>query len=263
MPQLADADRRLVLDAVVQLSHCVDQAQFAVEGSHQLLRLLGAEVAAFTCVDLESRRAHVLITPDLPQYSGPAAHASSTLHDNPLPAYWASSEAPAPSRVSDHLSCRAWKGTATYAEVLRPMGTPHMLGVPLIDAARGGPSCAVARSGRDFSARDLDVAAAVQAALTAVFTRVTAAAATPPVQEGPGPALPLTAREAEVLTLLSDGSTAWAIARRLQLSPATVRKHLEHVYRKLEVQDRLSAVNRGRELGLVPAPSGATSALRG
>lgn len=67
---------------------------------------------------------------------------------------------------------------------------------------------------------------------------------------GPVLARQLTAREAEVLTLLSEGSTAWATARRLQVSPATVRKHLEHLYRELEVQDRLSAGNRGRELGL-------------
>jgi DNA-binding CsgD family transcriptional regulator len=254
-----------VLDAAVHLSHCADPAQFAVEGAQQLLGLLGAEVAAFTYLDLGSRRAQVLITPDVPQYSGPAAHASTTLHDNPLPAYWASSEAPAPSRVSDHLSARAWRGTATYSEVLRPMGTPHMLGVPLLDAARGGPSCAVSRSGRDFSARDVDVATALQAALLAVYTRVSApvgAPSQPPRQVlGRG----LTAREAQVLTLLSEGSTAWAIARRLQVSPATVRKHLEHLYRKLEVQDRLSAVNRGRELGLLPAPSSpcATEQVRG
>ena len=251
VPQLADADRRAVLDAAAHLSHCTDPAQFAVEGAQQLLGLLDAEVAAFTYLDLGSRRAQVLITPDVPQYSGPAAHASTTLHDNPLPAYWASSEAPAPSRVSDHLPARAWRATATYTEVLGPMGTPHMLGVPLLDAARGGPSCAVSRSGRDFSARDVDVATALQAALLVVYTRVSAAVGW--CSPRPVLARELTAREVEVLTLLSEGSTAWAIARRLQVSPATVRKHLEHLYRKLEVQDRLSAVNRGRELGLVQA----------
>lgn len=76
---------------------------------------------------------------------------------------------------------------------------------------------------------------------------------------GPVLARQLTAREAEVLTLLSEGSTAWATARRLQVSPATVRKHLEHLYRELEVQDRLSAGNRGRELGLGRATSGSSA----
>ena len=103
------------------------------------------------------------------------------------------------------------------------------------------------------------MATALQAALLAVYTRVSAAVRTSSGQPRPVLARELTAREAEVLTLLSEGGTAWAIARRLQVSPATVRKHLEHLYRKLEVQDRLSAVNRGRELGLVHAPSGSSA----
>jgi DNA-binding CsgD family transcriptional regulator len=199
----------------------------------------------------------VVLTPDVPEYSRAVERASDTLADNPLPAYWTSSPAPSPSRVSDHLSRKAWFGTATYGEVLRPMGTPHMLGVPLRDASAGGPSCAVSRSGSDFSARDLDVATALQAALVVAHRQVDRAAGAGSRQvPGSGAlaedaAATLTAREVEVLQSLSAGRTAQAIARRLDVSLGTVRKHLEHVYRKLGVQDRLSAVNRGRELGLV------------
>jgi ATP/maltotriose-dependent transcriptional regulator MalT len=39
--------------------------------------------------------------------------------------------------------------------------------------------------------------------------------------------------------------------RRLDVSLGTVRKHLEHVSRTLGVQDRLSAIDRWRELGLL------------
>ena len=54
----------------------------------------------------------------------------------------------------------------------------------------------------------------------------------------------LTARERVVLTLLSEGMTAVAIAHRLGISPRTVHKHLENIYVKLGVSDRLSAVLR-------------------
>jgi DNA-binding CsgD family transcriptional regulator len=225
----------------------------AVTGAEQLRLLLHAEVSAFTCVDLRNRRVEVVITPEVPEYWQAVERASDTLVDNPLPAYWSSSPAPSPSRVSDHLSRRAWFATATYAEVLRPMGTPHMLGVPMLEASAGGPSCAVSRSGKDFSARDLHVATALQAALVVAHRHVADArrGARAPVQRSHGVgAAGLTPREVEVLALLSDGSTAHAIGRRLHISPGTVRKHLEHLYRKLGVQDRLSAVNRGRELGL-------------
>ncbi len=61
----------------------------------------------------------------------------------------------------------------------------------------------------------------------------------------------LTKREEEVLALLSLGLTNKAIARQLDLSPDTVKDYLERVYQKLEVNDRLSAVRRATELGLV------------
>jgi DNA-binding CsgD family transcriptional regulator len=124
-----------------------------------------------------------------------------------------------------------------------------MLGVPLHEAARGGPSFAFSRSGRDFSPRDLDVAAALQTALLALHRRVVVR------QQGgrrdPSASPTLTPRERDVLVRLSAGGTAHAVARSLGISTATARKHLEHVYRKLGVQDRLSAVNRGREIGLL------------
>lgn len=74
----------------------------------------------------------------------------------------------------------------------------------------------------------------------------------------PGAALPrasvsLTDREMDVLALLAQGLLARSIAQRLLVSERTVHKHLGNLYRKLGVHDRLLAVSRGRELGLLPA----------
>lgn len=77
-------------------------------------------------------------------------------------------------------------------------------------------------------------------------------AAAPARRYLPAVSLPqLTAREAQVLTLLAQGLATKAIARRLELSPETVKDYLNGLYRKLEVNDRVQAVNRARELGLV------------
>jgi DNA-binding CsgD family transcriptional regulator len=65
----------------------------------------------------------------------------------------------------------------------------------------------------------------------------------------------LTARQQQVLALLSDGLTVEAIARRLSLSPRTVGKHLERMYRRLGTSDRLSAVLRAKRIGLL-SPTG-------
>ncbi|HEX3239841.1 MAG TPA: LuxR C-terminal-related transcriptional regulator [Solirubrobacterales bacterium] len=58
--------------------------------------------------------------------------------------------------------------------------------------------------------------------------------------------LGLTSRQAEVLALLAGGAGVEQIARELFVSPATVRKHLEHVYTRLGVHSRAEAIERAR-----------------
>jgi DNA-binding NarL/FixJ family response regulator len=60
----------------------------------------------------------------------------------------------------------------------------------------------------------------------------------------------LTARERELLALLTQGLTNAAIAERLSLSPKTVRNHVSNIFSKLQVADRAQAILRAREAGL-------------
>jgi DNA-binding CsgD family transcriptional regulator len=72
----------------------------------------------------------------------------------------------------------------------------------------------------------------------------------------PGDAgIQLTDRELAVLGLAAGGLISAAIARRLGISPRTVGKHLEQAYRKLDANDRVSAILRAHALGLVPFPA--------
>jgi DNA-binding CsgD family transcriptional regulator len=52
----------------------------------------------------------------------------------------------------------------------------------------------------------------------------------------------LTAREVEVLRALAAGKSTAEIAREPYVTPATLTKHLEHVYRKLGVPSRNAAL---------------------
>lgn len=61
----------------------------------------------------------------------------------------------------------------------------------------------------------------------------------------------LTAREQEVLQMLSEGLLARSIAARLEVSERTVHKHLGSLYRKLGAHDRLLAVRRAESLGIL------------
>jgi two-component system, NarL family, nitrate/nitrite response regulator NarL len=60
----------------------------------------------------------------------------------------------------------------------------------------------------------------------------------------------LTTRELEVLKHLVTGLQNKEIAKVLGVSPETIKDHLERLYQKLEVQDRMGAVSRARALGL-------------
>ena len=61
----------------------------------------------------------------------------------------------------------------------------------------------------------------------------------------------LTERELEVLRLSATGIPGPEIARRLVISPTTVKSHFENIYAKLEVPDRAAAVASALRLGLI------------
>jgi putative nucleotidyltransferase with HDIG domain len=80
-----------------------------------------------------------------------------------------------------------------------------------------------------------------------------------PGRRAAGPA-GLTAREVEILRLLSRGLTSTEIARRLVISAKTVRNHLEHIYVKIGVSNRTGAALFALEQGIaVPGQDGAVA----
>jgi two-component system nitrate/nitrite response regulator NarL len=61
----------------------------------------------------------------------------------------------------------------------------------------------------------------------------------------------LTEREAQVLTLMSQGKSVPAIAAELVLGATTVKTHVGHLYEKLGVSDRAAAVAEAMRRGLI------------
>lgn len=61
----------------------------------------------------------------------------------------------------------------------------------------------------------------------------------------------LTTREVEVLEQLSKGLNYNVIADNLYLSPGTVRKHIENIYNKLQVHNKLEAIQKARNNNLI------------
>ncbi len=76
--------------------------------------------------------------------------------------------------------------------------------------------------------------------------------ADPPTSQARQLESPLSARETEVLALISRGYTNRAVALELFISPATVKTHVEHILTKLGATTRTQAVLMAHQEGLLP-----------
>ena len=88
-----------------------------------------------------------------------------------------------------------------------------------------------------------------------IGARVLARPSTPPPADGNPKAvatLGISARELAVLHELAGGKSNKEIAASLHVSPNTVKTHVARLYEKLGAKRRTDAVNRARELGILP-----------
>jgi DNA-binding NarL/FixJ family response regulator len=120
----------------------------------------------------------------------------------------------------------------------------------VLDALRAG---AVGWLSKDADAEAighaLRSAAAGQSTIdSAALARLVAAGPAPPAVPPDG----LTAREAEVLGLIATGLSNGEIARRLVVSEATVKTHVNRLFAKAGLRDRAQAVGYAYRHGLVP-----------
>lgn len=160
----------------------------------------------------------------------------------------------ATKRLTDVADMRAFRKT----EFAEHMGyrLPHDMQTWM--PSRRGTLCSLefARTGRNFTERDVLFVDAVRPALIAYEALRDLAETVRRVEtvtDGGGTADLLSAREHEVLDLVAGGASNAEIAQALWISPATVRKHLEHIYDKLGVGNRTAALARtGRTAAVSP-----------
>lgn len=154
-------------------------------------------------------------------------------------------------RIPEALASNSIKGA--WHEMARPWNVNHQLSTPLQVGGNDLHSYLVQRPD-DFTEQEFDLAALLQPVLTglAAHLRLASCNASAMTQSSTNE---LTLREMAILSLLSQGLKAESLARRLGISPRTVEKHLEHIYRKLDVGDRLMAVQRVYELGVLAPPN--------
>jgi DNA-binding CsgD family transcriptional regulator len=144
-----------------------------------------------------------------------------------------------------------WPGTREFVITAAQRRVPALL---LSNFASADGSDAALRDGArailpaDTTARVLRIALdAVDAGLTVLWGETRFATADSPT-ERPTPRA-LTPREREILGLVAAGASNKTIARRLGVSPNTVKFHIVAVFSKLEATTRAEAVAKAARLG--------------
>ena len=144
---------------------------------------------------------------------------------------------------------------AFVKDLIGPYELQQQLSLPVMARGIEHKAFVLCRGGADFTDADLALAADLQPALRALTAQADVLGSGATDCDRARLLFGLTGRELAVLRLLDEGLTAGAIGHRLGTSGRTVHKHLEHVYRKLGVRDRLMAVRVARESGLFSRPA--------
>ncbi len=172
--------------------------------------------------------------------------------DDPLPG-GAPQGSPLPNRewlgrtlaMSDFLSDREFRRGGLYAQVCKPLGVRAVMKVFLPTGEATGASLVFDTTRSRFTETDRLTLQRVVLHLGQVRRNAHARRTYPALIDTTAAArtrlLRLTPRERVVLARAAAGETNTAIAQALFVSPGTVRKHLEHIYDKLEVRTRTQA----------------------
>ena len=138
------------------------------------------------------------------------------------------------TKISDFYSARQWHGTGMYRDHFRGQVEHEMMVCLPAGPGRSVRLIFFRGAGADFTERDRGLLALLRPHLHEAY-RVAE-------RRRRGDTLELTPRQRELLHLVADGYTNAQIGRRLGLSEATVRKHLENIFARLRVTNRTAAV---------------------
>ena len=152
--------------------------------------------------------------------------------------------------VSDVVGDLAWRRNVNHRAAVDVLdGAIRQMAVPLYAGAGRIRCYMVGRPGRDFGDRERALARVIQPLLDRIDRHVYAVRGLP-VRAAAD--VGLSPRELTVLALVGEGLTAVSIGRRLGIAAQTVSKHQQRIYRRLGVQDRLTAVLVAQEMGNLP-----------
>jgi len=147
--------------------------------------------------------------------------------------------------ISDFLSDREFRRRGLYAEICQPLGVRAVMKVYLPTGTATGASLVFDTTRSRFTDSDRITLERLVPLLAQLRRNALARRTYPALIDSTAAArmrlLRLSPRERVVLARAAAGETNAVIAQALFVSPGTVRKHLEHIYDKLEARTRTEA----------------------
>lgn len=235
--------RREVRDALalIDVAYSADGPEpFAERVVEALARLVPGEIVGYNERELVSHRLLTARETPFVDAPGEVVEAVSTFcGEYPLSMLKRRSETRA-LRISDFVSARELHRLHYYNLALRPLGIEHQMRLWLSAPPGVARYFYVSRrqADGDFTEGDRDLFELLRPFLVGLRERFDAHTAYETNGSG------LTDREAEILAWVARGKTNQEIAALLVVSHHTVRKHLEHAFKKLRVHTRTAAVAR-------------------
>jgi DNA-binding CsgD family transcriptional regulator len=232
------------VDSLADLDQPDRAADFILPG---LAGLIGCDIATYQEMSPEPNRlGHYTEYPAASLDPAAVPVFEAHMDEHPLVKHKLAAGGSGPARISDVVSRQRFRQLGIYCEYFRHIPTDDQIAFTL-PGTRDSQLVGVAlsRSNREFSAADSALLSSVMPPMRNALRRsgrrrdARAAVAAEPDALGE-----LTDRELEVLQMAARGRTNLAIARAADVSPRTIAKHLEHIYRKLGVTSRAAAVYR-------------------
>jgi DNA-binding CsgD family transcriptional regulator len=219
-----------VLEALLDVVPCETVAYRAWS------RELGILDRSFAPGDLEQRWKTWL---QYPSFRGDDPHPSELPGRNGgPPSVSGRSQIGTPLVLTDAVAARRFRQTGLYFELMKPFGVRDVLKL-FLPSERGVASAFVFdTSGAGFSDDDRLLLTRLVPLLVQFRRNASLRSAR---RQQPGPLRLLTRREVTVLGRAAAGETNAEIAAALWIGESTVRKHLEHIYEKLQVRNRAGA----------------------
>lgn len=239
---LSKEDRRAIDRGVATLASADDSGSLPERCLSALAAAVDADLFSYNDVNLDTGEARFVLKPGRTATAGSSQFLRRFgYHPAALSAFHPAPGAPLPRFVADpRLRALGVGNCCGDAEIKLNAG------LDLSERGARRVGIGVSRAVRDFDERDGAILGALRPFLAEALRR-TATAMEPPTGAADfAGRRRLTRRENEVLYWVAMGKTNDEIASIVGARPLTVKKHLEHVYEKLDVPNRTAAAAAAR-----------------